>query len=506
MSKTKKVIKSLKKIMIVFMTFMLTIGMTLSLLMPLNANASSATDNSLSEVKKKGVLVVGTSPDYPPYEFTKSHHGHSEDYGADITLAKQIAKKLHVKLKIKNMSFSSLLTAVQTHKVDMVLAAMSYTPQRAKNVNFGHTYVMNKINFIINAGDKNKIHSYKNLEHATIASQLGTTNYTAVKHQMKGAHLKALSSASDEILALKSHKVKAVAIDTGSAKAYVKNTPGLTEIPSGLKISKQDGGMHAVFPKGANSLTAAVNKTIDHDNQHHVYMNKFVAGAAKKIGTVKSNAAKNSMWNYRDYFIKGAEYTILISIISVIMGMVLGILFALMRLSHNWILHTIAVCYIEFIRGTPELVQIMFVYFGLGAIVKIPALASGIIAIGINSGAYVAEIIRSGIKSIAKGQTEAALSLGLSKIQTMKNIVLPQALKNIWPALGNEFITLLKDSSLVSTIGVAELMYQMKIVQADTYKGVMPILVIMIMYFIMTMVLTLIMHYFEKKFDHKKVA
>lgn len=149
------------------------------------------------------------------------------------------------------------------------------------------------------------------------------------------------------------------------------------------------------------------------------------------------------------------------------------------------------------------LVQIMFVYFGIGAVIQsLPALVAGIIAVSVNSGAYVAEVIRSGIQSLPIGQTEAARSLGMTKKQTFRFIIMPQAMRNIWPALGNEFITLLKDSSLVSTIGVGELMYQTQLVQADTYKGVLPLFITMIIYFVLTFTLTRILNYFEGRMKH----
>ena len=149
------------------------------------------------------------------------------------------------------------------------------------------------------------------------------------------------------------------------------------------------------------------------------------------------------------------------------------------------------------------LVQIMFVYFGIGAVIQsLPALVAGIIAVSVNSGAYVAEVIRSGIQSLPIGQTEAARSLGMTKKQTFHFVILPQAMRNIWPALGNEFITLLKDSSLVSTIGVGELMYQTQLVQADTYKGVLPLFITMIIYFVLTFTLTRILNYFEGRMKH----
>lgn len=215
-----------------------------------------------------------------------------------------------------------------------------------------------------------------------------------------------------------------------------------------------------------------------------------------------SSKTNNSMSKYASYFATGLGYTMIITICSITIGLVLGVIFALMRLSKNKLLHAIAVCYIEFLRGTPQMVQIMFVYFGVGMLIKnMPALAAGIIAIGLNSGAYVAEDIRSGINSVAKGQTEAARSLGLSQAKTYRYVVFPQALKNIWPALGNEFITLTKDSSLVSIIGVGELMYETGLVQTATYRGVMPLFITMCIYFVVTFILTRLLNYFERRMN-----
>ena len=210
------------------------------------------------------------------------------------------------------------------------------------------------------------------------------------------------------------------------------------------------------------------------------------------------------MVHYWTYFAKGIEYTLLISAISVIFGVLLGTILALMRFSKSKVLKAISVAYVEFVRGTPLMVQVMFVYFGVGIIVNLPALLSGIIAVSLNSGAYVEEIIRGGINSVDKGQTEASASLGLAKGDTMRFIILPQALKNIWPALGNEFVSLVKESSIVSIIGVTDLIYQLNIVRADTYRGVMPVFVAMCIYFVMTFILTRILNYFEGRMKHAR--
>jgi polar amino acid transport system substrate-binding protein len=209
------------------------------------------------------------------------------------------------------------------------------------------------------------------------------------------------------------------------------------------------------------------------------------------------------MWHYWKYFALGVEYTIGISAVSVVAGFLIGVLLAFMRLSKTKAIRALGTAYVEFVRGTPLMVQILFVYFGLGVIVNIPAVVSGIIAVSLNSGAYVCEVIRGGILSVNKGQSEAARSLGLNAHDTMYSVILPQALKNIWPALGNEFVSLIKETSIVSIIGVSDMIYQLKIVQADTYRGVIPIVITMILYFILTFTISRILKHYEVKMNAK---
>lgn len=490
---------TLKKI---FIIPIITLIMSICLvnLIPNNNVQASTQDHYLQNIKKKGYLVMGTAPDYPPYEFMGNKDGQNKVEGADVQLGQKIAKDMGVKLQVKSMGFDSLLVALQTNKVDMVIAGLNKTPQRAKSVDFSNSYYTAGTSFVINKADKNKIKSYKDLKNSTIGAQVGSVQYDLVKKQIPGINLKGMENINDLILALKSNKISAIPMDNAVGQAYVSHNSGLMQVKSGLNSS--DSGNNIAFSKGANSLVQSANKTITNLQKDNQYTNKFIPTAINEMPNNKNQSTANSMWQYKDFFISGIENTILISVISVIFGIILGVIFALMRLSHNWLLHAVAVCYIEFIRGTPQLVQIMFVYFGLGAVVNVPALTAGIVAISINSGAYVAEIIRGGITSISVGQNEAALSLGLSSKQSMRYIVLPQAFKNIWPALGNELVTLIKDSSLASVIGVGELMYQMRAVQADTYKGVAPIAIIMVIYFIITFTISRMMKYFEGKFNH----
>ncbi|MDD6770041.1 MAG: amino acid ABC transporter permease [Inconstantimicrobium porci] len=193
------------------------------------------------------------------------------------------------------------------------------------------------------------------------------------------------------------------------------------------------------------------------------------------------------MKDYYPFFLKGAGITIVIAFFAVIFGTVLGLLLSLMKLSENKILRFIAGAYIEFVRGTPSLVQIWIVYLGLSNIgLNLPDLVTGIIALSLNSGAYVAEIIRAGIGAVDTGQMEAARSLGMKKSMAMREIIIPQALKNILPALGNEFIAVIKESAIVSIIGVGELMFNAQTVGGTLYNGLPPLYVAAAIYFVIT--------------------
>lgn len=463
-----------------------------------SSTTGPAADDSLQKIKQKGVLVVGTSAGYPPFEFTTKKDGKTEYVGFEMSLARQLAKDLGVKLEIKNMDFDSLLVALESHKIDVAIAGINITPEREKSVDFSKTYHKGTKYFLIHKQDKDKYKNYMDFKGKTVGTENGAMEYAMIKKYIPDVHEKGLAKWSSLVIALQAHKLDGVLMDSATAKAFAQNNPDLYAFNSHMKVTSD--GVAVALPKGANSLKAAVNQTVDKVNREDLINKKWLPEAAKYM---RASQKTNTVASYWTFFVKGVEYTLLITVLAIICGFLIGILFALMRLSSSKFLHSIAICYIEFIRGTPMLVQIMFVYFGIGAIIQsMPALVAGIIAVAINSGAYVAEIIRSGIQSLPLGQTEAARSLGMTKRQTFRYVIMPQALKNIWPALGNEFITLLKDSSLVSTIGVTELMYQTQLVQADTYKGVLPLFITMMIYFFLTFTLTRILNHFEKKFQH----
>lgn len=202
---------------------------------------------------------------------------------------------------------------------------------------------------------------------------------------------------------------------------------------------------------------------------------------------------------YWPLFLEGATTTVLLSFFSVIVGVGCGTLMALARLSTNKFLSKAAKVYIDIIRGTPLLVQLYLVYFGLATVLDLNDFVSGVIAVSVNTTAYIAEIIRSGIQSVDKGQMEAARSMGMPKGMAMRQIILPQAMKNILPAIGNEFATLIKETSIVSLIGIHDLMYSSDTVRGATFTVFIPLLMTAFLYFVMTTTIAFFMDKLERK-------
>ncbi|THF82680.1 amino acid ABC transporter permease [Cohnella fermenti] len=199
-------------------------------------------------------------------------------------------------------------------------------------------------------------------------------------------------------------------------------------------------------------------------------------------------------------FAHGAWVTLKLSFFGVILGTLLGIFLALLRLSGVWVAKAVSSAYVEIIRGTPLFVQILLIYYGLTEFgINMSAFMAGVVALTVNSSAYMAEVFRGGIEAIDKGQTEAARSLGMPRGMTMYHIVLPQAFRNMLPAIGNEFIIIIKDSSLVSTVGIAELLYNARTIQGSLFLTFEPLLVVSACYFIMTFTLSKLLGALERK-------
>ena len=225
------------------------------------------------------------------------------------------------------------------------------------------------------------------------------------------------------------------------------------------------------------------------------------------FGTTVANIIKLLRNYWKVFLLEGVPTTLLLTCIAVVLGTLLGTIIAMMKMSKSKLLGGIVTIYIELIRGTPILLQLYIFYFVLPQLLPFLKLSSFMwvaVAMCVNSSAYVSEVIRSGIQAVDKGQTEAARSLGLSEKQTMMKIILPQAVRNILPALGNEFIMILKETSLASTFYLGDLMTSYHLVKGATFLGFEALIIVGIIYFCMTYPLSKIVGYFEKKMSSDK--
>ena len=228
------------------------------------------------------------------------------------------------------------------------------------------------------------------------------------------------------------------------------------------------------------------------ENLHHQFNRYFVDNGAT------------------EWWLTGLKTTLLVTVLALCIGVVLGLLIALIRSTHEQtgklkLQNIVARVYLTIIRGTPSMIQILFFYSVIFATVNLNNIVIGGIAFGINSGAYVAEIFRSGIMSVDKGQTEAGRSLGLNSAQTMRLIIIPQAFKNVLPALINEMIVLLKETAIIGYIGTIDITKAATLVQSRTYDALVPLLSAAIFYLILVMILTYFMGKLERrlrKSDH----
>ncbi|HDG6682829.1 TPA: ABC transporter permease subunit [Staphylococcus aureus] len=476
--------------------FILVLGLLISSAMVyINPTAHAEQDQTWEKIKERGELRVGLSADYAPMEFEHTVNGKTEYAGVDIDLAKKIAKDNNLKLKIVNMSFHSLLGALKTGKIDIIISGMTSTPERKKQVDFSDSYMMTKNIMLVKKDKVNEYKDIKDFNNKKVGAQKGTEQEKIAQTEIENASITSLSRLPDVILALKSGKVEGAVVEKPVAEAYLKQNPKLGI--SNVKFNEEEKDTVIAVPKDSPKLLSQINKTIKEVKDKGL-IDKYMTNAANAMNDDSGFISK-----YGSFFLKGIKITILISLIGVALGSILGAFVALMKLSKIKIISWIASIYIEILRGTPMLVQVFIVFFGITAALglDISALVCGTIALVINSSAYIAEIIRAGINAVDKGQMEAARSLGLNYRQTMKSVIMPQAIKNILPALGNEFVTLIKESSIVSTIGVGEIMFNAQVVQGISFDPFTPLLVAAALYFVLTFVLTRIMNMIEGRLN-----
>ena len=445
-------------------------------------------------------LVLATEAGFAPYEYYKN----GKIVGVDIDIVNEIAKELGYELEIKDVAFDSIINEVKTSKSDIGAAGISYTKERAEEVDFSVNYAESRQ--IIVVKDDSTISSPNDLSGKKISVQLGSTADSYLTENYNNISLVREKKFLAAIQDLKDDKVDCVVMDEVPARELV--SPGLKILSD--PVTTDSYGM--IVKKGNTKLLNVTNRVIKRLKKE----GKIDKYLLNHMGVKKDNSKKsitNSFYKsviydgrYK-YILEGLKNTLIIALGAVIIGIILGTLLSVVRNFHDHtgnlkLLNLFSKIYITVIRGTPSILQLMIIYYVIFKQTSVNIVIVGILAFGINSAAYVAEIIRAGLNSVDRGQLEAGYSLGLSYRQIISHIIFPQAIKNILPALGNEFITLVKETSVGAYIGIVELTKASDIIASRTYDYFFPLILIAIIYLLITFILSKVFSMLERKMNN----
>ena len=468
-----------------------------------------------NEKQSTETLTLVTSAGFPPYEFINGQ----QIVGIDVDIARAVARKLKRELVIIDTKFDSVIGHIVTGKADIAASGITVTEERKKKVIFTIPYsrsaqvILVPRNSSIKCGEDLK-------KNKRVGCQSGTTAYDYLRQNIitrkNSPLLQQFDNPSVAVEALKIGKLDAVVLDEEPAHVLEKlNSSAIVSLKEPLTSEEYAIALN----KNNRELCGIVNAVIKELKEsgelrqifkHNTTLAKQVK-ETEKAGQLSSflhrisddfqtNFVTDSRWLY---IWGGFLKTVQISFFSVILGIILGFAVAVVRATHDRtgkmkFLNFLCRIYLTVIRGTPCVVQLLIIYFIILKSCDNKVLVA-CIAFGINSGAYVAEIIRSGIMSIDKGQFEAGDALGLSYWQTMRYIILPQALKNVLPALGNEFIVLIKETSVSGYIALQDLTKAGDIIRSQTYDAFMPLMAVAAIYLACVMLLTWLLGIFERR-------
>ncbi len=433
-------------------------------------------DTGTDPIQSAGVLRVGTEGTYAPFSYHDPATG--ELVGYDIDVAKAVGDQLGVTVEFVETPWDSIFAALEANRFDIVANQVTINPERQAKYDLSQPYTVGE-GVIVTRADDDSISSLDDLSGKTTAQSI-TSNWAQVARDA-GATVEGVEGFAQAITLLNQGRIDATVNDSVAVYAYLAET-GDTSV----KIAAQTGETsdQGFAARKDSGLLPELNSALDQlraDGRLTAISEKYLKADATggATDTARSPGATpevrsafqlvlDNLWPLAK---AALTMTIPLTIISFIIGLVIALAVALARLSSNVVLSNVARFYISIIRGTPLLVQLFIVFYALPEFgVRIDPFPAAVIAFSLNVGGYAAEIIRSAILSVPKGQWEAAETIGYHYTGALRRIILPQATRVAVPPLSNTLISLVKDTSLASTILVTELLRQAQIVAAPTFE------------------------------------
>ena len=456
----------------------------------------------------KSTYTIASDSSFAPFVFQDSNNKYT---GIDMDLIKAIAKDQGFTIEITNPGFDAALNAVQSGQADGMIAGMSVTDARKETFDFSEPYYT--ANAILAVKESSTIASYKDLKGKTIGVKNGTASQTFLtKNQSKYDYkIKTFSDASSMYDSLNSGSVDAVMDDEPVVKYSISQGQKLKTPIKGTPI----GDTAFAVKKGSNpELIQMFNNglaNIKKNGQYQKILDKYLKKSNSNTSSSDNTVDETTIWgllqnNYKQ-LLSGLGITLALALLSFAIAMVIGIIFGMFSVSPVKALRIISEVFVDVIRGIPLMILAAFIFWGIPNLIEsmtghqnpINDFVAGTIALSLNAGAYIAEIVRGGIQAVPAGQMEASRSLGISYSKTMRKIILPQATKIMLPNFVNQFVIALKDTTIVSAIGLVELFQTGKIIIARNYQSFKMYAILAVFYLIIITLLTRLAKRLEKR-------
>ena len=423
-----------------------------------------------------------------------------------MELIKAIAKDQGFTVEVTNPGFDAAINSVQTGQADGIIAGMSVTDARKKTFDYSDPYYT--ANSILAVKDSSNIKSYEELKGKTVGVKTGTASQTFLEENKSkyGYSIKTFSDAASMYDSLNTGSVAAVMDDEPVVKYAIKQGKKLKTPIEGTP----SGQVAFAVKKGSNpELIEMFNNglaNLKESGKYQEILDKYLASEEKE-STIDESTIWGLLQNNYQELLKGLGVTIALALISFAIAMVIGIIFGMFSVSPYKPLRWIAEIFVDVIRGIPLMIVAAFIFWGIPNLIEsmtgqqspINAFVAGTIALSLNAGAYIAEIVRGGIQAVPVGQMEASRSLGISYSKTMRKIILPQATKIMLPNFVNQFVIALKDTTIVSAIGLAELFKTGKDIIARNYQSFRMYAILAVLYLIIITLLTRLAKRLEKR-------
>jgi polar amino acid transport system substrate-binding protein len=470
------------------------------------AQASAAADDSLANVKSRGVLKWGG--DLQGGEPYVSQKPDGTLVGFEVDLAAAIAKRLGVRSEFVQNDWSTLVASLERGTFDIVLNGFEITRERVGRVLFSRPYYVFAERLTVRKGENRFKATLPDLHGRRVGTLAASLAYDTLSEA--GAEIVLYEGQEEPYADLAQGRTDAVLLDDIIAQRYASRHEGLVTLGDvregvySIAARRDEAELMLAIDDALDELirTGELRKIlakagIDDAREEKLESYGHPSGGSASIGEARTEAGQKFGAHHFVLFLQGAGVTLVVSLFAMAIAFPLGMLLALARTHGARWLARAATTYVELYRGTPVLLQLYVLYYGLAPIVKMGALTAAIVGLGMNYAAYECETHRAGILAVPAGQMEAARALGMGVPLALRRIIVPQALRHALPNVTSDFIALLKDSSLVSVITVVELTKRMTIASVDTRDWLIPGALCAALYLVMSIPLARIARYLE---------